>query len=198
MEGMDTVIARLNARDFRDRLPEALGVYVDAMEYPAQVIRTRAPAWMEHSRREGWSAVAGFEAPRRRLLGHARGPLVGICYGYRGTPGQWWYDQVARGLRDSPQDLPADFVELTELHVSPRHQGHGLGTALLRAFLADRDEGSVLLSTPEVEGEANGAWRLYRSQGFTDVLRAHRFDGDSRPFAVLGRPLPLPRPDDAG
>src|SRR5699024_10780501 len=107
-------------------------------------------------------------------------------------PGQWWYEQVARGLRDQGRELPGDFVELTELHVSPRLQGHGLGTSLLREFLSVRDEGTVLLSTPEVEGESNGAWRLYRSQGFTDVLRAYRFDGDSRPLPVLGCPLPLP------
>ena len=91
---MDTVITRLDAADFRDRLPEALGVYVDAMGYPPQVIRSRAAAWLEHSRRDGWSGVAAFETPRRRLLGPSRGPLIAICYGYRGAPGQWWYEQV--------------------------------------------------------------------------------------------------------
>jgi len=52
----------------------------------------------------------------------------------------------------------------------------------------------VLLSTREIEGEDNSAWRLYRSLGFTDVLRSYRFEGDARPFAVLERPLPLPGP----
>ena len=78
---MDTVITRLDAADFRDRLPEALGVYVDAMSYPPQVIRSRAAAWLEHSRRDGWSGVAAFETPRRRLLGPSRGPLIAIFYG---------------------------------------------------------------------------------------------------------------------
>lgn len=196
MAWMDTVITRLDPGDFRDRLPEALGVYVDAMGYPRQVIRSRAPAWMEHSYREGWSGVAAFEAPRRRLLGHARGPLVAICYGYQGAPGQWWYEQVARGLRDQEREPPPDYVELTELHVAPSHQGQGIGTSLLRAFLSDRTEEAVLLSTPEVDAEANGAWRLYRSLGFTDVLRSYRFEGDARPFAVLSRPLPLPQNGD--
>lgn len=194
---MDTVISRLDAGEFRDRLPEALGVYVDAMGYPAQVVRTRAPAWMEHSHRDGWSCVAAFEAPRRRFLGHARGPLVGICYGYRGAPGQWWYEQVSRGLHAHDHALPGDYVELTELHVAPGHQGRGLGTSLLTAFLSGRTESTVLLSTPEVHDEDNGAWRLYRSQGFTDVLRDYRFDGDARPFAVLGRPLPLAHAGEA-
>lgn len=189
---MDTVITRLDAADFRDRLPEALGIYVDAMGYPPQVIRSRAAAWMEHSHRVGWSGWAAFETPRRRLLGPSRGPLVAICYGYHGSPGQWWYEQVAHGLRDLGRELPPDYVELTELHVSPAHQGRGIGSALLSRFLADRPEDTVLLSTPEVDGESNGAWRLYRSMGFTDLLRGHRFEGDARPFAVLSRPLPLP------
>lgn len=192
MGSMDTVITRLDAADFRDRLPEALGVYVDAMGYPPQVIRSRAAAWMEHSHRDGWSGVAAFEAPRRRLLGQTRGQLVAICYGYHGAPGQWWYEQVSRGLRDRDRELPPDYVELTELHVSPGLQGRGIGAALMRAFLADRQESTVLLSTPEVEGEDNSAWRLYRSLGFTDVLRSYRFQGDARPFAVLSRSLPLP------
>ncbi|MBB0992746.1 GNAT family N-acetyltransferase [Dietzia maris] len=188
---MDTVITRLDAADFRDRLPEALGVYVDAMGYPPQVVRSRAAAWMEHSYRDGWSGVAAFEAPRRRLLGQTRGKLVAICYGYHGAPGQWWYDQVSRGLRDRDRELPPDYVELTELHVSPGLQGRGIGATLVRTFLADRPESTVLLSTPEVDGEDNAAWRLYRSLGFTDVLRSYRFQGDARPFAVLARSLPL-------
>ena len=35
------------------------------------------------------------------------------------------------------------------------------------------------------------AWRLYRRFGFVDVLRHVSFPGDLRPFAVLGRTLPL-------
>lgn len=191
MVRMDTVITRLDAADFRDRLPEALGVYVDAMGYPPQVIRSRAAAWLEHSRRVGWSGFAAFETPRRRLLGPSKGPLVAICYGYHGAPGQWWYEQVSQGLRAQGLELPGDYVELTELHVSPAYQGKGIGRELLRRFLADRPEGTVMLSTPEITNEDNGAWRLYRSLGFGDVLRSHRFDGDARPFAVLSRPLPL-------
>ena len=54
-----------------------------------------------------------------------------------------------------------------------------------------RSEPQVLLSTPEVDEEANRAWRLYRRLGFTDVIRGYHFAGDPRPFAILGRNLPL-------
>ena len=49
----------------------------------------------------------------------------------------------------------------------------------------------MLLSTPEINGEANRAWRLYRRLGFNDVIRGYHFAGDPRPFAILGRSLPL-------
>jgi ribosomal protein S18 acetylase RimI-like enzyme len=66
---------------------------------------------------------------------------------------------------------------------------------MLRALLTDVPSARVLLSTPEYGTAAPGrAWRLYRRAGFQDVLRQHRFTGDARPFAVLGRPLPLSPP----
>ncbi|MFD4183642.1 GNAT family N-acetyltransferase, partial [Rhodococcus sp. NPDC058514] len=90
------------------------------------------------------------------------------------------------------REVLGDYFELTELHVSRAAQGHRTGEGLLRRLLEGRTESYVLLSTPEVEGEDNRAWRLYRRLGFTDVVRHFTFTGDNRPFAVLGRLLPLP------
>lgn len=210
-----------------DRLDEALELYVEAMGYPPGTARRRAPMWLEHSRRPGWRCVAALD-------GHD--VLQGIAYGYPGAPGQWWYEEVRRGLRragrparpgsvlgsglgrllgDSgggpssredhrsegteldarpldgdPDAYLADYYELTELHVRTDAQGHGLGYALLRRLLAGADAGHVLLSTPEAPGPTR-AWLLYRRCGFGDLLRHHRFSSDPRPFAVLGRPLPM-------
>ena len=88
-------------------------------------------------------------------------------------------------------ELMTSYFELTELHIHPRVQGRGLGESLARRLLADRVESHVLLSTPEINGEANRAWRLYRRLGFTDVIRGYHFAGDPRAFAILGRALPL-------
>ncbi len=215
-------------------LDEALDLYVAAMGYPPGTARQRAPMWLEHSRRVGWRAVAALDE---------HDALHGIAYGYPGAPGQWWYEEVRRGLRragrparspasglfgaglgrllgDSsggsgaagsagavgtgsadldpwplegdPERYLADYFELTELHVRTDAQGHGLGHALLRRLLDRADAGHVLLSTPEAPMPTR-AWLLYRRCGFRDVLRHHRFSSDPRPFAVLGRPLPLER-----
>ena len=82
----------------------------------------------------------------------------------------------------------ADYFELTEIHVRPRTQGQGVGEDLLRRLLDGVPNRQVLLSTPEGPSRA---WKLYRRVGFGDVLRHYHFAGDPRPFAILGRSLPL-------
>ncbi|HEY6424892.1 MAG TPA: N-acetyltransferase [Pseudonocardiaceae bacterium] len=175
-------LAELTAEQLRGRLDEALRIYVTAMRYPPGTAQHRRAMWLEHTLREGWRCMAAFEAE----------VLVGITYGYRGAPGQWWHDEVHRGLMlidpaAAGRDL-TDYFELTELHVHPDAQGRGIGEALLTELLSGVDAPQVLLSTPE---GPTRAWRLYRRTGFTDLLRNYRFTGDSRAFAVLSRPLPL-------
>jgi len=190
--------------DMERRLGDALAVYVDAMRYPRGTENQRAAMWLEHIRRPGWRGVAVVEAevagdpdeevPNADL---SNAPLLGIAYGYPGAPGQWWQQQVVMGLQRGglpPQEitrLMSSYFELTELHIHPRAQGRGLGEALARRLLSGRAEENVLLSTPETNGEPNRAWRLYRRLGFADIIRGYHFAGDPRPFAILGRALPL-------
>jgi ribosomal protein S18 acetylase RimI-like enzyme len=190
----------LAPRDMQRRLGEALAIYVDAMRYPRGIEDQRASMWLEHSRRKGWRAVAAVETPGPGPpSGDAliSAPMVGVGYGYCGAPDQWWQQQVVAGLRRAGLcqaeigSLMNSYFELTELHIHPRAQGHGLGEGLARRLLAGCDEAHVLLSTPEINGEDNRAWRLYRRLGFTDVIRGHHFAGDPRAFAILGRRLPL-------
>ncbi len=172
----------LTAEQLRPLLGEAIDVYVTAMRYPPGAARQRSPMWMEHMLRAGWRCTAAFSDDE----------LIGIAYGYRGAPGQWWHDEVRRGLLDADADLAehwlSDYFELTELHVHPDAQGQGIGDRLLHQLLSRVDATKVLLSTPE---GPTRAWRLYRNTGFGDLLRNYRFTGDPRPFAVLGRHLPL-------
>lgn len=183
------------------RLDEALSVYVDAMRYPRGTESQRASMWLEHSRRPGWKGVAVIDSAAEPDTSDLEsGTLVGIAYGYCGAPDQWWQQQVLQGLRRVGVEaahvnaLMNSYFELTELHIDPRAQGRGLGEALARRLLADRSETHVLLSTPEINGESNRAWRLYRRLGFTDVIRDYHFAGDPRAFAILGRSLPLDGP----
>jgi ribosomal protein S18 acetylase RimI-like enzyme len=197
-----TFLIDLSPLDMQRRLGDALAIYVDAMRYPRGTEGHRASMWMEHSRRKGWQAAAAVDVPDGRggqppLAMLVDAPMVGVAYGYCGAPDQWWQQQVLQGMRRAglaPSEigsLMGSYFELTELHIHPRAQGRGLGEALIRRLLARRGEAYVLLSTPEIRGEDNRAWRLYRRLGFTDIVRGHHFTGDPRAFAILGRRLPL-------
>ncbi|MGH4019910.1 MAG: GNAT family N-acetyltransferase [Pseudonocardiaceae bacterium] len=177
-----TRVVELTAAQLRPLLSDALVIYVTAMRYPPGTARQRGPMWLEHMLRAGWRCVGAFGGET----------LLGIGYGYRGAPGQWWHDEVHRGLVAADPAAASwwmsNYFELTELHVHPDAQGRGIGGTVLRTLLSTVDAPRVLLSTPE---GPTRAWRLYRGTGFTDLLRSYRFTGDPRPFAVLGRPLPL-------
>lgn len=201
-EALATFLIDLSPTDMQRRLHDALTVYVDAMRYPRGTEGQRASMWLEHTRRHGWKAVAAVETdtsadavPSSTELDSAS--LLGIAYGYCGAPDQWWQQQVVAGLHrigvpaDEINGLMSSYFELTELHIHPKAQGRGLGEALARRLLAGRPEANVLLSTPEIIGESNRAWRLYRRLGFADVIRGYHFAGDPRAFAILGRALPL-------
>lgn len=209
---MSTRLVELPAADTEAWVEAAVHTYVTAMGYPRGTEAQRVSLWREHVRRPGWRAVGALAtASPMELLRPAyarmrvesdwttdREILVGIAYGYTGRADQWWNRQLRAGLagRGYPHDqvaaIASNYFELTELHVHPAAQGRGLGQALLAGLLDERPEGQVLLSTPEVQGENNRAWSLYRRLGFSDVLRHFTFAGDPRPFAFLGRPLPLP------
>ncbi|KFZ79360.1 acetyltransferase [Amycolatopsis sp. MJM2582] len=179
-----TRYVQLSADEFRARLPEALTIYVNAMRYPEGTAEQRAPMWLTHALREGWRCMAALDAD---------GVLLGLAYGYKGRGGQWWHEQVRHGLtrregQATAEHWMSDYFELTEIHVSPESQGKRIGEDLLRRLLDGVPSAHVLLSTPE---GTSRAWNLYRRVGFVDVLRDYHFAGDPRPFAILGRTLPL-------
>lgn len=190
---------------FRLRLHEAVSLYVGAMGYDPSIVDARVRAWALARHEPGWAAVAAVAHPEdvapHVALADPSFPLAGVAYCQSGTSTQWWHVQVRAGMaeRRTPlhvvSDTLTDYVELAEIHVDPRHQGARLGERLLHELMRGRPERRVLLSTPEVSAEDNRAWRLYRRLGFGDVLRHFHFAGDSRPFAVLGAPLPLARDD---
>ena len=170
---------RWAARDLLEHLDQVLTVYATAMEYPPEVAELRRGFVAAHTQRSEFRAVATFDGDR----------LIGFGYGYRSRPGQWWHEQVRGGLdAETYQTWMTDCFELVELHVLPEAQGRGTGQAQLRTLLDGVKRKTVALSTPEGESRA---WRLYRRMGFVDLLRHYDFPGDDRPFAVLGRNLPL-------
>jgi ribosomal protein S18 acetylase RimI-like enzyme len=169
--------------DLLRRLDDVIAVYGAAMGYPAELLQTRRGYIAAHAQRPGFRGVA--------TVGET-GELLGFGYGYTSAPGQWWHDQVRAALpRDDRRTWLTDCFELVELHVRPADQGRRIGHRQLRALLSEAPQRTALLSTPEADESRSRAWRLYRRFGFIDVLRDFYFPGDDRPFAILGRPLPV-------
>lgn len=119
--------------------------------------------------------------------------VVGMIYGYHGSPGQWWHDTVVRELdRGTAARWLGDSYELVEVAVDPEYQGRGIGEMLIRRLLEDVHEATCVLST-RTDSRAHF---LYRRLGF-QVLTEMVFSPHGAPFYVMGKDMRLlpSRPD---
>lgn len=180
-------IRRLSGAEFALLAPRFVDLYIEAMDYHPSIRETRIQSWKRDLLKPGFTSVIAASAD----------DIIGVAYGFLGAPDHWWDRQLRRGMREQHLPEPAQnairsgYFEVAEIHVRPGQQGHGIGRRLITELLWNAPADRTLLSTPEIENEANGAFGLYRSLGFVDVLRHFRYPGDDRPFAVLGRELPL-------
>ncbi len=112
---------------------------------------------------------------------------VGIAYGYRSLPGQWWHDNVGRVLGDGLSKLwLADAFQVTEVAVVPEHQHHGIGAGLLDALLAGLPHERAVLSTLDAPTVGRA---MYLGRGWQDLLTGFYFPGVARRYAIMGRVL---------
>lgn len=173
--------------EFSHLAPQLVDIYIEAMGYSPSMRAQRIDIWRHDTTEPGWQCV----------IAHDGTHLLGVAYGHDGRANSWWTRQISRGLFEHggpsqhQREVLADFFELTEIHVAPRYQRQGIGMGLLQALLALTTRPYVLLSTPEVDLEANNAFGLYRAVGFSDFMRSFVFRGDPRPFAILEAALPL-------
>lgn len=187
MAGVNVSIRRITGSEFALLTPRLVDIYIDAMDYHPSIRESRIQSWKRDLVKPGFTSVIAVTPD----------DVVGVAYGFLGSPEHWWDRQLRRGMREQrvPEEtrdaFHSGYFEVAEIQVRPGRQGNGLGRRLISELLWNAPAPRALLSTPEVEGEANGAFGLYRSLGFTDVLRQFRYPGDDRPFAVLGRELPL-------
>lgn len=171
----------LRPSEFCELTPELVRIYIAAMDYYPDIAPGREEAWRQDALEEGFRAIIAVEGDE----------ILGLAYGFLGRAEHWWTKQVRWGvIRESGASerhrrILRNFFELTEIHVAPSAQGRGIGSELLTQLLEAAPAPRVLLSTPEVDGEDNAAFRLYRRFAFEDFLRNFHFVGDPRPFAIL-------------
>ena len=186
--GVSVEIRRLSAGEYSMLVPTLVDIYMAAMEYDPAIREQRVRIWRSEVSWPGFTAIAAIEG----------GDVIGVAYGFIGSRERWWDRQLMRSMEENGGITPRrreilnSYFEVAEIHVLPGHQGRGIGAKLLTELLKLAPAEWALLSTPEIDGEANGAFGLYRKYGFEDLARNFMYPGDPRPFAILGRRLPLP------
>ena len=171
---MTALLVEWGREDLASHTDAVLEVYAEAMEVSRSAARSRRSVVAGHLDRRGLRAVAALDGRR----------LVGIGYGYLGSPGQWWHDQVRAAMDGAIADeWLTNAFEVCELHVRPALHGTGLGRDILLQLLGGVEADTAVLTTPDLDTRAR---RFYLAGGWVDLVRDLRFPGDPRSFAVLG------------
>ncbi|GGZ78625.1 GNAT family N-acetyltransferase [Streptomyces subrutilus] len=173
---------RIGPLDLAARVDEALRVQAVAFGLSEEEVGIRRYIVQRHMTCRGARALGAFSDD---------GALTGFVYGMPNDRSHWWSTIVEPHLRAGGHEdwLDHSFV-ITELHVHPGFQGHGVGRALITALTDDAAEPRSILSAIDTDSPARG---LYRALGYTDLARRVHFPSASLPYAVMGAPLPLLR-----
>ena len=168
--------------DLAARIDEALAVQAVAFGLGPDEVAIRRQIVLRHLGSSGARALGAQTGDGR---------LVGFVYGLPNDRAHWWSSVVQPYLRDQGNDgwLDESFV-ITELHVLPAYQHQGIGRRLITGITDTATEPRSILSAIDVDSPAR---RLYHSLGYRDLARAVHFPSASRPYAVMGAYLPLPR-----
>jgi len=111
--------------------------------------------------------------------------VVGMGFGTRSLPGQWWHDPVAAAI-DPDDPALQDARVLVDLAARSAYRNRGVGTALLEMLLASQPCPRALLSTEVANA---GAHRLYERNGWRYLLPGLVFTPGQQPFVVMGREI---------
>ncbi|MFD9335704.1 GNAT family N-acetyltransferase [Streptomyces sp. NPDC060028] len=173
---------RIGPLDLAHRVDEALRVQAVAFGLSEEEIGIRRYIVQRHMTCHGARALGAFTEDEA---------LAGFVYGMPNDRTHWWSTVVEPYLRAGGHDgwLDGSFV-ITELHVHPGFQGHGVGRALITRITDSSAEPRSILSAIDTDSPARG---LYRALGYTDLARQVHFPSASLPYAVMGAPLPLIR-----
>jgi ribosomal protein S18 acetylase RimI-like enzyme len=160
-------------------------IYATALELPLRsdvVRRWRDETLPVHATRLDYRFLAARAAD---------GTLLGTVYGYTGAYGQWWTDQVAAAMDVETRAawLDPPHYEVVELHVRPRHQRRGIGSALLDELLARQSHERALLTADPSRPQPLPFYRKHGWQPLAEV----RFTAGGVPRVVLGKWLPRER-----
>jgi ribosomal protein S18 acetylase RimI-like enzyme len=178
-DAQDIVIGPLDLAAWVD---EALAVQAQAFGLTQEEVGVRRHIVLRH-----------LASPGARALGatSSSGRLVGFVYGMPNDRAQWWSSVVEPYLRRAGNEgWLDDSFTITELHVLPAYQGHGIGRRLITTLTDAAVEPRSILSAIDTDSPAR---ILYRKLGYRDLARRVLFPSAPSPYAVMGAVLPLRR-----
>ncbi|MCY0946476.1 MULTISPECIES: GNAT family N-acetyltransferase [Streptomyces] len=174
---------RIGPLDLAARVDEALRVQAVAFGLSEEEVGIRRYIVQRHMVCRGARALGAYTEDDA---------LTGFVYGMPNDRTHWWSTIVEPHLlADGHGAWLDDSFVITELHVHPGFQGHGVGRALITGITDAAAEPRSILSAIDTDSPARG---LYRALGYTDLARRVHFPSASLPYAVMGAPLPLLRP----
>lgn len=119
------------------------------------------------------------------FLAEEDGAPVGMGFGTRSEPGQWWHDHVGARVGEDHPALQNAWV-LTELAVRPPWRRFGIGGAIHDSLLHDQPCPRVLLST---EVSNTRARRMYERRGWTYLHPGFVFSPGQPVFCIMRREM---------
>ncbi|MFF5448324.1 GNAT family N-acetyltransferase [Streptomyces sp. NPDC012888] len=168
--------------DLVARVDEALRVQAVAFGLSEEEVGIRRYLVQRHMSCRGARALGAFTED---------GALAGFVYGMPNDRTHWWSTIVEPYLRAGGHDgWLDDSFAITELHVHPGFQGHGVGRELITRITDSATEPRSILSAVDTDTPARA---LYRSLGYQDLARRVVFPSAALPYAVMGATLPLRR-----
>jgi len=141
---------------------------------------------------DSWDAIHAFitryaKAPdfQGRIARLADGTAIGMGFGVRSLPGNWWHKRVAAEVGATHPALQDAWV-LVDLVVEAAYRGQGIGSALMETLLWEQPCPRALLST---EVDNAGARRLYERHGWMYLHRGFVFTPGKPAFVVMRREM---------
>ena len=166
-----------------------LAPYSESSPYLKAGVRVYALTWgydekpsmkffREYARKEGFLGVVALDG----------GEVVGIAFGVKSVPGNWWHDIVSRHVGEHHAALKDAWV-LVEIAILPSYRNHGIGQQMM-AYLSSRQPYSNLLLSTQTTN--HGARRLYERLGWSYLHEGIQFYTDNYTrFVIMHRPKDL-------
>lgn len=184
---MKPVIIELEKTQIESFQNQIITIYRDAFVLPPYnksetEITSFANSFLSQLDRRAYKFVGAFAENNSKQL-------IGFSYGYSSTAGKWWHEHVKPALPKSiDTEWPDDNFQLTEIAVSPKAQGQGIGGRLHDCLLSDLPYERAILATMDAD---TFAYRLYKSRGWLPLLNNFLFPNVDRRYQILGRYLKL-------